>query len=168
MDAAEELVGIVDESGREVAAVPRSVMRRDNLLHRATGVVVRDSTGRIYVHRRTATKDVYPGMYDCCAGGVVAAGEDVEEAARRELAEELGVEGVELRPLFVAPYADEHTRYLAHVYEARWDGTIHWQADEVDWGQWMTPAQLRDLLADPERPFVPDSGALLSLWFAQA
>ena len=168
MAAAEELVGIVDESGREVDAVPRSVMRRDNLLHRATGVVVRDSTGRIYVHRRTATKDVYPGMYDCCAGGVVAAGEDVEEAARRELAEELGVEGVELRPLFVATYADEHTRYLAHVYEARWDGPIHWQEDEVEWGQWMTPAQLRELLADPERPFVPDSGTLLSSWFAQA
>jgi hypothetical protein len=32
----------------------------------------------------------------------------------------------------------------------------------------MTPAQLRDLLVDPERPFVPDSGALLSSWFAQA
>lgn len=167
MDATEELVGIIDASGREIDAVPRSVMRRENLLHRATGVVVRDRNGRIYVHRRTATKDVYPGMYDCCAGGVVAAGEDVEEAARRELAEELGVEGVELRLLFVAPYADEQTRYVAHVYEARWDGPIRWQADEVDWGEWMTPAQLQELLADSERPFVPDSGALLSSWLAQ-
>jgi len=163
----EELVGIIDETGREVAAVPRSVMRRDNLLHRATGVVVRDDSGRVYVHRRTLTKDVYPGMYDCCAGGVVAAGEDVDEAARRELAEELGVAGVPLRPLFVAPYADEHTRYLAHVYEARWNGPIRWQADEVDWGAWLTLAELRELLDDPARPLVPDTGALLPRLFPQ-
>jgi GNAT superfamily N-acetyltransferase len=65
-------------------------------------------------------------------------------------------------------YADEHTRYLAHVYEARWDGPIRWQPEEVDWGAWMTSAELRELLADPERPFVPDSRALLEHWFAQA
>lgn len=161
MSPDEELVGIIDESGREIDAVPRSVMRRDNLLHRATAVVVRDPSGRIYVHRRTDTKDVYPGMYDCCAGGVVTAGEDVDEAARRELAEELGIEGTPLRPLFVAPYADEHTRYLAHVYEASWDGPVRWQPEEVAWGDWLTQAQLAELVDDPGRPFVPDTGAIL-------
>ena len=164
---ADELVGIIDGSGREIDTVPRSVMRRHNLLHRATGVIVRDSAGRIYVHRRTATKDVYPGMYDCCAGGVVAAGEDVDAAARRELAEELGIDGVELTPLFVAMYADEHTRYQAHVYEARWDGPIRWQATEVEWGAWLTPTELQALLDDPDRRFVPDSRALLAHWFPQ-
>lgn len=158
---AEELVGIIDETGCEVDAVPRSVMRRDNLLHQATAVMVRDPSGRIYVHRRTDTKDVYPDMYDCCAGGVVTAGEDVHEAARRELAEELGIEGAPLRLLFVAPYADEHTRYLAHVFETRWDGPVRWQAEEVAWGDWLTPAQLADLVDDPLRPFVPDTGAIL-------
>jgi 8-oxo-dGTP pyrophosphatase MutT (NUDIX family) len=106
-------------------------------------------------------------MYDCCAGGVVAAGEDVDAAARRELAEELGIDGVELTPLFVAMYADEHTRYQAHVYEARWDGPIRWQATEVEWGAWLTPAELQALLDDPDRRFVPDSRALLAHWFPQ-
>jgi isopentenyldiphosphate isomerase len=161
MSPAEELVGIVDEKGREIDAVPRSVMRRDNLPHLATAVIVRDAAGRIYVHRRTDTKDVYPGMYDCCAGGVVAAGEDVHEAARRELAEELGIEGAPLRLLFVAPYADEHTRYLAYVYEAHWDGPVRWQPEEVAWGDWLTPAQLAELAGDPGRPFVPDTGSIL-------
>ena len=168
MGATEELVGIVDETGREVAAVPRSVMRRDNLLHRATAVVVRDPSGRVYVHRRTDTKDVYPGMYDCCAGGVVAAGEEVDDAASRELAEELGIVGAPLRRLFVASYADEHTRYHAYVYETSWDGPVHWQADEVAWGDWLTVQELRELLDDPDRPFVPDTRALLTGWLPQA
>jgi 8-oxo-dGTP pyrophosphatase MutT (NUDIX family) len=60
-------------------------MRADNLIHGATGVVVRNSSGQIYVHRRTDTKDVYPGRYDFAAGGVLAVGEDPDEAALREL-----------------------------------------------------------------------------------
>src|SRR4051794_41342881 len=50
-------------------------MRAQNLRHAATGVVVRDPYGRIYVHRRTATKDVYPAHWDFTAGGGVLAGE---------------------------------------------------------------------------------------------
>ncbi len=47
----------------------------------------------LYVHRRTETKDVYPGYLDVCAGGVNAAGESYDTCAARELEEELGVSG---------------------------------------------------------------------------
>ena len=56
-------------------------------------MLCRDPAGRLYVHRRTDDKDVYPGMYDMTAGGVLAVGETYLEAARRELAEELGGPG---------------------------------------------------------------------------
>ena len=72
-------------------SAPRSRMRAENLHHAATAVVVRDRLGRVYVHRRTTTKDVYPGRRDFAAGGVLTAGEDPHDAAVRELAEELGV-----------------------------------------------------------------------------
>jgi hypothetical protein len=44
-------------------------MRVENLLHAATAVVVRDGAGRVYVHRRTPIKDVYPGRRDFASGG---------------------------------------------------------------------------------------------------
>jgi len=164
----DELVAVLDEDGRALETVTRRELRARNLLHRATGVVVRDPAGRVYVHRRTDTKDVFPGMYDCCAGGVVGAGEDVLVAAARELAEELGVRDAPLRPLFVGRYADAQTRYVAHVYEATWNGPITWQPDEVAWGAWFTLQELRSLLADPARPFVPDTRALLADWIIGA
>ncbi|MDQ3628209.1 MAG: NUDIX domain-containing protein [Actinomycetota bacterium] len=164
----DELVEVLAEDGSVLGVVDRRRMRTDNLLHRATGVILRDPAGRVYVHRRTDTKDLFPGRYDCCAGGVVGVGEDVLAAAERELAEELGVRGVPLRPLLVGRYEDAHTRYIAHVYEAVWDGPVTWQADEVAWGAWMSPTQLRALLADPDRRFVPDTEALLGDWIADA
>ena len=104
-------------------------MRAQNLRHAATGVIVRDPWGRVYVHRRTATKDVYPSRWDFTAGGVVLADEDPLDAARRELAEELGVTS-DLEPLGEADYADPHTTYRAFRYVTTWDGPIAPQPEE--------------------------------------
>lgn len=58
-------------------------MRARNLLHRCTYVLVLDPRGQIYVHRRTDTKDIYPGMYDMTAGGVCASGGSYDDGAAR-------------------------------------------------------------------------------------
>ena len=42
-----EVVTLVDHSGTVVGTAPRYVVRRDNLRHAATGVLVRDSGARI-------------------------------------------------------------------------------------------------------------------------
>ena len=139
-------------------------MRADNLIHGATGVVVRNSSGQIYVHRRTDTKDVYPGRYDFAAGGVLAVGEDPDEAALRELHEELGVRGVELTSLGRGFFADQHTRYWGFLYVCEWDGQITWQPEEVAWGGWWSREQLIEALDDPSRSFMPDTVALLGDW----
>jgi isopentenyldiphosphate isomerase len=162
----EELVAIIDQTGAVVGSAPRSVMRRDNLAHLVVAVLVRDSAGRVYVHRRTESKDVFPGMHDSFAAGCLQAGEEVEAAAAREVAEELGVVGVPLTPLAVVRYDDAATHHVCHAFVAIYDGPITHQAEEVAWGGWMTPAELRTRLADPSWPFVPDGRALIEPWLA--
>ncbi|HZX04602.1 phosphotransferase [Kribbella sp.] len=155
----DELVALLDDNNRVVGSAPRSVMRRDNLRHSATGVVVRNSAGDIYVHRRTPTKDVYPSRYDFAAGGVVAAGEEPFHAVVRELEEELGIAGVELTRLPEGDYADENTRYHAYLYTCMWDGPVRHQPEEVAWGAWMSPAEL--VAKFDEWEFMPDTVGLL-------
>ncbi|WP_432485099.1 NUDIX domain-containing protein [Kineococcus esterisolvens] len=166
--AGEELVALydpADPAGRVTGSARRSRVRALNLPHAATGVLLRDGRGGVFVHRRTGTKDVAPGAHDCLAGGVVGAGERPDEAARRELAEELGVRAAQLRPVLRRWYRDEATHYLAHVYEAWWDGTpLVLQESEVAAGWWEPAQRLRERLADPARPFVADSRALLAAW----
>ncbi|WP_370290320.1 NUDIX domain-containing protein [Nocardioides sp.] len=102
---------------------------------------------------------MFPGRCDFAAGGVLVVGERPLEAALRETAEELGVRGVELAPLREADYLDERTDYRASCFSCTYDGPITWQADEVAWGEWVSPGRLLDLLN--ELPFVPDTVALL-------
>ena len=164
--AHEEQVAIVDGLGRRTGSAPRSVMRRDNLRHLVVAVLVRDPTDRVYVHRRAPDKDLFAGMHDAWAAGCVTAGERPEEAARRELAEELGVHGVRLRLLGTQWYEDGATRHLTHAYTTTYDGPITHQPEEIVWGAWMDVGELATRLADPGWPFVPDGRAMLGTWLA--
>jgi isopentenyldiphosphate isomerase len=155
MDPGDELVDVVDEDDRVIATVTRRQLRARGLLHRCTYVLVRNRAGDVLVHRRTATKDVYPGAHDMFAGGVCAAGESYDDCAQREVAEELGVEGAELRFLFRHRYRGPDGQAWGAVYEVTWDGPLRPQASEVAWTAWVTPARLRQMLA--ELPFCPDS-----------
>lgn len=160
----DEVVALYDDSGQPIGSAPRSQVRARNLHHAATAVVLRDSLGRVYVHRRTDTKDVYPGLHDFTAGGIVLAGEPPDDAAVRELAEELGVTGADLEPLGVRRFADDRTDYLGHCYVTTYDGPITWQPEEVAGGEWVTVERLEEMLDSPDWGFVPDSRALLGWW----
>ena len=155
MNPADELVDVVDEDDRVVGTVTRREVRAGQLLHRCTYILVRDSAGRVLVHRRTDTKDVFPGAYDVFAGGVCASGESYDDCARREVAEELGVEGAELRALFRHRYRGGHGQSWGAVYECRWDGRVRRQESEVAWVDWVEPERLDRMLG--ELTFCPDS-----------
>jgi len=155
VDPGDELVDVVDEDDRVVATTTRRRMRAGSLLHRCTYVLIRNAAGDILVHRRTDTKDVFPGAYDVFAGGVCAAGESYDECARREAAEELGVVGAELRFLFKHRYRGSQGQAWGAVYEGQWDGAVRPQAAEVAWHAWVAPADLDRMLA--ELTFCSDS-----------
>ncbi len=146
MDPAQELVDVVDEDDRVVATVTRRDVRERNLLHRCTYVLLRNAAGEMLVHRRTDTKDVHPGAYDVFSGGVCGAGESYDDCARRELAEEFGVVGADLRCLFRHRYRGPLGQAWGAVFEARWEGAVSGQESEVAWHAWVAPDQLDSML----------------------
>ncbi|ADG79973.1 NUDIX hydrolase OS=Tsukamurella paurometabola (strain ATCC 8368 / DSM / CCUG 35730 / CIP 100753/ JCM 10117 / KCTC 9821 / NBRC 16120 / NCIMB 702349 / NCTC 13040) OX=521096 GN=Tpau_3389 PE=3 SV=1 [Tsukamurella paurometabola] len=155
--AGDEVVALYDDAGRPYGAATRTRVRAANLRHGTTAILVFDSADRIYVHRRTAVKDVYPGLRDFCAGGVLLAGESPDDGAAREAFEELGVHGVELVRVGTADYADPMTRFVCFQYVCTYDGAIVWQPEEVSGGEWMTRSDLLAAVAADPGDFVPDS-----------
>jgi len=161
----DELVDVVDASGDVVGVVTRAEMRARRLPHRCTYVFVFDGRGRLFVHLRTDSKDVYPSHWDVAVGGVLAAGESFDEGARRELGEELGVSAA-LEA--VGPFRFEDSRTLVHavVYRCVHEGPFRLQPEEVVRGEFVTRAELADRVA--RERFCPDGLAALaehaSLW----
>jgi len=90
--SSEEMIKLVDEHNEEMGIVKRKYVRKMNLWHRASYIFVRDTEEHFLVQKRTMQKDYCPGYYDLVTGGCVAAGEDDDESATRELKEELGID----------------------------------------------------------------------------
>lgn len=152
---ADELLDIVDEQDRVVGQARRGEAYARRLRHRCVFVLARNAAGRIFVHRRTAQKLVFPSLYDMFVGGVVGAGESYDQAAQREAAEELGVAGLPAPlPLFGFLYQSPEHTWWSRVYEVRCEATVHPQAEEVAWHAFLTEAELARRLT--EWPWVPD------------
>ena len=88
---ADELMILVDESNRALAAAPKQAVHRAGLLHRAFSIFMVDGRGRILLQQRNPRKYHSGGLWanSCC--GHPRPGERTASAARRRLNEELGV-----------------------------------------------------------------------------
>lgn len=159
VDPGDELVDIVDENDRVVAVVPRRQMRAERLRHRAVYIAVLGTDGRLLVHQRSFAKDVRPGAWDIAVGGVVGAGEGYDESARRELAEEIGVDGADLVSLGGGTFSDQHYEIVGRCYSVVHDGPFTFADGEVIAARWVNRAELDTLLR--EHDVVSDSVALI-------
>jgi 8-oxo-dGTP pyrophosphatase MutT (NUDIX family) len=158
IDPGDTLIEIVDEADRVVDVVTRREMRARNLRHRSVGIAVLDPEGRVLIHRRADTKDVWPGRWDLAVGGVVDAGESWEVAAARELAEEIGSRAP-IAEIGRGSYEDGDVRAIVRMYVALDDGPFVFADGEVVEAFFVTIDQLRERIA--RDLFVPDSVAMI-------
>lgn len=157
-DPNEERVDVVDDAGNTIRVVTRREMRERRLPHRCVYLLVFNRGGELFIHQRTATKDVFPSFWDIAVGGVLAAGESFEVAARREALEEIGVA---LEPELLFPFRYQGERTIAHgmVYRAVHDGPFVLQPEEVAHGLFVSTPELQDRLS--RERFCPDG---LQIW----
>src|SRR5260370_15904158 len=162
MSASLERVQIVDAENRPTGSVTRREMRAKGLIHRSTYILVFNSKDEIFVQKRTLTKDVYPGYWDPCTGGVVLENETYEDGALRELEEEMGVTGELLESIFDFYFEDGRIRVWGRVFVCVSDGPFHLQAEEVESGEFMSFAEIARRA--PNEPFTPDGLRVIELY----
>ncbi|MFE0578814.1 NUDIX domain-containing protein [Streptomyces sp. NPDC058874] len=157
MRAADEVLDVVDRDDRVLGQAPRGEVYARGLIHRCVFVLARDAEERIFVHRRTASKLVFPSHYDMFVGGVVGAGESYAEAALREAEEELGVRGLaQPEPLFRFLYEGPGGAWWSSVHEVRCELPVAPQGSEVAWHSFLTREELDRRIGSGQWPWVPD------------
>lgn len=149
-----ELVDRVDEQDRVVGTVDRGEAIARHWLHRVATTVCRDAEGRVLVHRRAADMSRFPGQYNFLVGGAAEVGESYEEAAARELTEELGVRAP-VRFAFKYLCRGVISPYWMGVHEAVVRADITPDPDEIAWHAWVTEGELREMAGRPT--FVADA-----------
>jgi isopentenyldiphosphate isomerase len=114
------------------------------LLHPVVHLHVFNSAGELYLQKRNMNKDIQPGKWDTSVGGHVDYGEEIPEALRREVREELAIENFE--PTFITRYkfVSKQEAELVHVYTTVYDGEITPDPSEISEGKFWSISDIQD------------------------
>ena len=158
----EEMFDVVDEHDRVVGQAPRREVHARGLRHRAVHVLVVNRAGRVFLQKRSAAKDLHPGVWDSSSSGHVGAGDDYDPTAARELAEELGCRPE--RPprfLFRLEACAQTGQEFVQVYRAEAEGPFTLQPEEIECGDWFAVAEIDRWVAERPAEFAP---SFVYLW----
>ncbi|KYH42086.1 MAG: NUDIX hydrolase [Candidatus Bathyarchaeota archaeon B26-2] len=145
---------VVDEKDRVIGKATREECHSSNrLIHRSVYVFLLDSEGRLFLQKRSSKKDLYPGYYTGSATGHVDYGETYEEAARRELKEELGIEEVQLKMLCKFRCFSEIEREISALYICRYDGPVRFDREEIEEGAFLSVEEVERAIRSGEKRF---------------
>ncbi|NOX71098.1 MAG: NUDIX domain-containing protein [Candidatus Micrarchaeota archaeon] len=151
---AEEFLDIVDSKDNTIGRAPRSHIHNSKLWHRGIHIILLDSDGRVILQNRSPTKDKWSGKYDLSVSGHVNAGEGYDDVARREIYEELGIKGMELKKLIKLRLDyGAHDNMISVVFSGKCDGGFLLDEDETDFLVFMSPEKLRKELSENSHRF---------------
>lgn len=138
MDNKEEMFPIVDEEGNIIGAATRGECHNGSKkLHAVVHLHVFNSKGELYLQKRPEWKDIQPGKWDTAVGGHVDLGENVEQALRREVREELGITDFTPERLLQYVFESDCERELVFVHKTAYDGPIT-PSKELDGGRFWS------------------------------
>ena len=120
----------VDEEDNLIGRATREECHKKGLIHRSVYVFVLDSEDKLLLQKRSMSKDLYPGYYTGSATGHVDYGESYEEAAHRELKEELGIDG-KLHYLGKFRTSTKEENEISALYVTSFDGKPIFNREEI-------------------------------------
>lgn len=143
----DELLILVNADDEEIGHLDKAACHDgDGVLHRAFSLFIFNDEGRLLLQRRAFEKRLWPGFWSnsCCSHP--RRGEELTEAVRRRLHEELGMRS-EFEFLFKfayhAAFGEEGSeREVCSVFVGRGNGPVQANANEVAEWRWISVPEL--------------------------
>jgi isopentenyldiphosphate isomerase len=142
-----EYFPIVTENGDVIGKASREECHSGSfLLHPVIHLHVFNSKGELYLQKRALDKDIQPGKWDTSVGGHVDYGEEITEALKREVGEELKI--TNFKPTFLKRYkfVSDREAELIHSYFTIYDGNIVPDPVEISEGRFWKLKEIEDQL----------------------
>ena len=151
----DELLDIVNDEDIVTDQQMRSTVHALGLQHRGAHVFLFTQDDKLLVQKRSADRIASPSALDCSVSEHVKAGESYFDAALRGLKEEMGVSGIELKPLvkFRMNYGVNDNE-ISTLYTGRVDPVrVKFDPVEIEEIHYYTLDELEGLRAKGEMEF---------------
>jgi isopentenyl-diphosphate delta-isomerase type 1 len=89
-------IQVVDQNDHPIGSTTKQEAWAKGHIHRIVRIMLEDGRGNVLLQHRDPAKDIFPNCWDNSSTGHVNVGEDYDEAAIRELHEELGLKDIPL------------------------------------------------------------------------
>lgn len=162
-DNQSEMLIVVDDDDQILEYRSRAECHANpSLMHRTVGVLLTTDTGELVLQKRTMTKDMDAGLWGISAAGHVTEGQTDEDAAHRELQEEMGVDTtLTFAGKMIVKNIRESER--AVLYTGVHSGPFTKQTDEVEEVLCIDPKTLIARIASGDMEFTQGAKQALSL-----
>jgi len=131
---------IVNEQDEIVGQATKKEVVTKRLICRVAFIMLVNQDDELLLHQRSANKKSYPLYWSGAAAGHLISGETYEEAAKREMKEEIGVEAT---LEFVGKFYSEEDREMVGVFLGRYDGPVKVEPFEVARVENFSPDRLK-------------------------
>ncbi len=145
IDPPDSYVPHIDKEGNVIGKITRGEAHcGSRLLHPVVHLHVFNSRHELFLQKRPEWKDIQPGKWDTSVGGHIDYGEEVEEALRREVREELDITDYTPRPLTRYIFESVQEQEMVYVFSTVYDGTISPDPTELAGGRFWKMEEIRE------------------------
>lgn len=153
----DEVLDLVDSDDKVIGKKKRYQIDNENLKnYRVINILVYNKNGEILIGKRSNKKKFFAGCYTFSVGGHVSSGEDYEDAAYRELKEELGISNVIIKEVAQFYPNEIGTSSFSKLYKLVYNYKINYVCDEFEKMEYITREQLIKNIKTNEECFTTD------------
>lgn len=145
----DELLDLVDKDDNVIGTIFRSVAQNDpTKIYRIVSITVFNEDGETLIQKRSKDKS-HPGKWENAASGHVLANEKPEDAAKRELFEELGIdtEPIYFDKWFIAGDNKNKFMWMYYIVVPK-SINISFNLEEIEEIKWIKPEYLPEFALD--------------------
>ena len=145
---AKELLDIVNDEDIVIGKESRVVIHQLGLQHRGAHVFLFTIDEKMLVQKRSADRAASPSLLDCSISEHVQAGESYLEAAIRGMKEEMGVAGIQIKPLFKFKMNyGINDNEISELYEGIVDSTqVKFDPVEIESIQYLSLDEIKEIM----------------------
>ena len=162
-----ELWDVYDKDRNKVGrTIVRGSEFREGDYHLVVHICIFNSRNEMLIQKRQPFKDNYSGMWDVTVGGSAVAGDSSQQAASRELLEEVGIkmDFTGMRPQFTINFPHGFDDFYILRRDDLDIADLKLQYEEVEQVKWATKDEVLAMLGRGE--FIPYHASLLQFLFA--